>query len=295
MNRESDLSERTIARRSQALRDLIDHRGQVTTAEWVRGWSARTPPATMHEPAFLIGFPRSGTTLLDTFLMGHPGICIAEEKPMLQAVAEQLGDYERIAALDELEIRSLQDRYFAAAAEHVPDLGDRLLIDKYPLGAIDAALIHRLFPTAKIIFAQRHPCDVVLSCFITRFQPTPTLVSFFTLDDTAGLYDRVMALWEKCRAAMPLEVHNFKYEQLVENPDAQMRQLLAFLGLEWNDRVMDHEKVAESRNFISTGSYSQVIEPLYDRSVGRWTRYREQLGSVLPLLDPWAVKMGYSI
>jgi hypothetical protein len=116
-------------------------------------------------------------------------------------VAGQLGDYERIATLTESEGRDLRELYFAVAAEHVPELGDRLLIDKYPLGAIDAALIHRLFPTAKIIFAERHPCDVVLSCFMTRFQPTAALVSFSTLEDSAKLYDRLMSFWSQCRTA----------------------------------------------------------------------------------------------
>lgn len=293
MNRERDLSADTIAKRAQALRDLIDRRAQLTTSDWVRDWTAKDALPEAREPAFLIGFPRSGTTLLDTFLMGHPDVRVAEEKPMLQAVSAQLGDYERIASLDEAELRRLRGVYVEAVAEHVRDLGDRLLIDKYPLGAIDVTLIHRLFPTAKIIFTQRHPCDVILSCFMTRFQPSATLISFHTLDDSAKLYDRVMTLWEKSLAAMPLDVHQIKYEELVANPDAQMKGVTSFLGLEWHDKVMEHEKVAEGRSFISTASYAQVVEPVYDRSVGRWKRYAKQLEPVLPLLEPWAIKMGY--
>lgn len=295
MNRDSDLSEPVIAARAQALRDFVDRRAEITSAEWVLGWSARDSRPNMREPAFIIGFPRSGTTLLDTFLMGHPGICVAEEKPMLAAVSEQLGAYERIATLGESELKSLRDRYFAAAAEHVPYVGDRLLVDKYPLGAIDAALIHRLFPTAKIIFTERHPCDVVLSCFMTRFQPTATLVSFFTLEDCAQLYDRVMNLWEKSRAAMPLDVHAIKYESLVANAETEVRRLIDFLGLEWDESVADHERTAESRSFVSTASYAQVVEPLYDRSIGRWQRYREQMEPVLPILAPWAERFGYEM
>lgn len=293
MNRESDLSADAIARRAKAMRDLIDFRAELTTPEWVRSWSARVSTPEVREPTFLIGFPRSGTTLLDTFLMGHPDICVAEERPMLQAASEQLGEFERIATLDEAELRTLRERYIAAAAKHAPDLGDRLLIDKYPLGAIDTALIHRLFPTAKIIFMARHPCDVILSCFMARFQPTATLISFYTLEDGAKLYDRVMRLWENSRAAMPLDVHDIKYEELVADPLVQMQELIAFLGLEWDSQVMDHEKVAERRSFISTASYAQVVEPLYDRSIGRWRRYAKQLEPVLPLLEPWAIKMGY--
>jgi len=293
MNRESDLSPQVVARRSQALRELIDARARITTIEWVQSWSAEgdTPPA--RQPTFLIGFPRSGTTLLDTFLMGHPDLGVAEEGPMVQAVAARLGDYERIASLDAAELRSLRSCYFEAAARYVSKLGDRLLIDKFPLGAIEAGLIHRLFPTAKIIFALRHPCDVVLSCFMTRFQPTRTLISFSTLEDAARLYDKVMGFWSQCRAAMSLDVHDIRYEELVADPERTLRQLAAFLNLEWDDRLLQHEESAGKRSFIGTGSYAQVVEPLYDRSIGRWKRYREQLAPVLPLLEPWALKFGY--
>jgi tetratricopeptide (TPR) repeat protein len=295
MSRESDLSDRVIAQRAQALRQLIDRRAQLVSGEWFRGWSASSEKAVVREPAFLIGFPRSGTTLLDTFLMGHPQLCIAEERPMLQAVAQQLGEYERLAALDESELQSLRARYFESAADFVPELGSRLLIDKLPLGAIDTPLIHRLFPASKIIFALRHPCDVVLSCFITRFQPSPTLISFNTLEDSAKLYDRVMTFWTQCRAAMPLAVHTIKYEELVASPETNLRPLISFLGLDWNDDVLHHQKAAESRSFITTASYAQVIEPLYDRSIGRWKRYREQMKPVLPLLEPWAATFGYEM
>jgi Tfp pilus assembly protein PilF len=293
MNCVSDLSQDVIAKRSQALRAVIDDRVRITTPEWVGGWSAGDDVPKIREPAFLIGFPRSGTTLLDTFLMGHPDICIAEEKPMLQSVSERLGDFRRLAVLEADELRDLRDRYFRTAAEQVGEFGDRLLIDKYPLGAIDAALIHCLFPTAKIVFTQRHPCDVVLSCFFTRFQPTPTLTSFHTLEDTAKLYDKVMSLWQQCRVAMPLDVHELKYEELVGSPDTKMRQLVTFLGLDWDERVSDHQKVAGGRDFVRTASYAQVVEPLYKRSIGRWKRYAEQLAPVLPILLPWAERMGY--
>lgn len=291
MNRVSDLSESVIANRSQALRNLIDERAAITTAAWVRGWSSSGESA--REPAFLIGFPRSGTTLLDTFLMGHGGICIAEEKPMLQAVSAQLGDYSRLAQLDEAGIQALRDRYWQAANEFVGDEEDRLLIDKFPLGAIELPIFHRLFPTAKIILLERHPCDVVLSCFFARFQPTPALISFTTLEDTARLYDKVMSFWEQCRDAMPLQVHRLRYEELIGAPEAQVRQLVAFLGLDWDERVLDHQKVARERAFVPTASYAQVVEPLYDRSIGRWKRYRDQLAPVLPILLPWAERMGY--
>jgi tetratricopeptide (TPR) repeat protein len=295
MNLVSDLSRTVIAERAQALRDLIDERAALITSGWVQSWPSFPDEAGRPEPVFLIGFPRSGTTLLDTFLMGHPKICIAEEQPMLLAVSEQLGEFRRLASLGEAELRALRDRYFRTAAKLIPDIENRLLIDKFPLGAIEIGIFHRLFPTAKIIFLQRHPCDVALSCFFARFQPTPMLISFSTLEDTAMLYDKVMSFWERSRGAMPLRVHNLKYEDLVLDPERQMRQLVDFLELDWDERVLDHEKSAGRRAFVQTASYAQITEPLYDRSIGRWKKYRDQLAPVLPILRPWAAHMGYEM
>lgn len=295
MNRVSELSSDVIAKRSQALRDLIDERAAITTAEWMRSWTAPERIENAPEPAFLIGFPRSGTTLLDTFLMGHPGLCVAEEKPMLQAVSKKLGEYRRLAKLDPQTIMALRDEYFRTASLHLPELGDRLLVDKFPLGAIDLGIFHRLFATGKIIFLKRHPCDVVLSCFFTRFQPTPMLISFQTLEDSAKLYDKVMSFWQHLRMVTSLKVHEVAYEDLVTDPASQLRGLFAFLDIEWDERATDHQTSAVGRSFIASASYAQVVEPLHDRSVGRWKRYRAQLAPVLPTLLPWAEQLGYEV
>ena len=295
MNSVSELSADVIAKRSQALRDLIDERTAVTTTEWVDSWSVAESPQNEPEPAFLIGFPRSGTTLLDTFLMGHPELAIAEEKPMLQAVSRKLGDYERLAKLDAPAILALREEYFRTASLHVPELSDRLLVDKFPLGAIELGIFHRLFPTGKIIFLKRHPCDVILSCFFTQFHPTPMLISFQTLEDAAKLYDKVMSFWQQFRTVRSLNIHEIAYEDLVTDPASQLRRLFSFLDIEWDDRVTDHQTAAAERKFIASASYAQVIEPLHDRSVGRWKRYRTQLAPVLPTLLPWAKQLGYEL
>ena len=214
---------------------------------------------------------------------------------MLNAVARSIGSYKKLGTLTESELSELRALYFDEARKHVPDLGDRILVDKQPFAMIDAPLIHRLFPSARFVFAQRNPCDVVLSCFITRFEPNYALSNFTTLEGTADVYDRIIKFWFKCWNVMPLIVHVVRYERLVEDADSELRALLTFLGLDWTDRVLDHESTAADRRFINTPSYSQVVEPLYDRSIGRWERYREQMRPVLPLLEGWALAMGYDI
>jgi tetratricopeptide (TPR) repeat protein len=245
-------------------------------------------------PVFLVGFPRSGTTLLDTLLMGHVGIHVLEEEPLLQRAAEALGDFAFLPAQDAAGVEHLRGLYFATLDERDPPPG-KTIVDKLPLNLLGAPLIHRLFPDARFIFAARHPCDVVLSAFMQNFDLNPAMANFLDLENTARLYDLVLTFWTRCRELLPLDVHVLRYEALVADSEAQMRALIGFLGLEWDDRVLDNEGIAARRGLIATPSYHQVAQPIYATARGRWERYRDQLAPVLPILAPWAERMGYAV
>lgn len=295
MNAASGVAPQLVSARADAYRQMIERRSRLASRKWVRSWRKWRPADERADPVFLVGFPRSGTTLLDTLLMGHPRLCVTEEKPMLSAVAGKLGGYEHLANLSDKQLAELRELYLAEAATHVPDLDGRILVDKQPFAMVEAPLIYRLFPNAKILFVQRHPCDVVLSCFVTRFEPNAALANFVTLEGTARLYADLRRFWSQCRSIMPMIVHLVRYERLVDDAETEMRALIAFLGLEWTDALLDHRSRARDRGFINTPSYSQVVEPLYDRSIGRWQRYRKQMKPVLPMLEPWARRMGYEV
>lgn len=282
-------------RMAEDYRAMIRSRALATTPTWHQGWSAAAPSSGRPSPVFLLGFPRSGTTLIDTMLAGHPDVAVIEEKPLLHAAAQALGGFARLAGLGAAEIAALRARYFAALDGLEPAAAGRLAIDKLPLGIVDAALIHRLFPDARIVFAERHPCDVVLSGLMTRFDPQGGMANFLDLDDLADLYDAVMSYWRQCREVFPLRVHNIRYERTIADPEGELRPLADFLGLDWDDRLLDHVGSAKQRAYIGTPSYAQVAEPLYDRARGRWERYRDQLAPALPMLAPWCAAMGYEI
>jgi len=256
-------------------------------------YAARWAPVEAGErsaPIFLVGFPRSGTTLIDTLLMGHPDLHVLEEVPLLERAAAALGDFARLPDLDAVETERLRDLYFEALG---PIPGKRV-VDKLPLNLLGVPLIHRLFPDAKLIFAERHPCDVVLSCFTQNFDLNPAMANFLDLEDAARLYDLVLAFWTRAREILPLDVHTLRYEALVEDKEAEMRALVAFLGLPWDEGVLDNVGSAIRRGPIATPSYAQVAQAVYARASGRWERYREQMAPVLPRLAPWAERMGYS-
>jgi Flp pilus assembly protein TadD len=271
------------------LRRLAD----AITESWVDalprlGQGART------SPIFLVGFPRSGTTLLDTFLMGHSEAEVVEEMHMLGATELVLGRVTELPQKSMPTLEQARDAYFAELDRHVDDASHRRVVDKLPLNMLGLPVIYSLFPDAKVIFAQRHPCDCVLSGFMQSFVMNDAMACFLAIQDAADLYDAVMDVFARSRNLLPLNLHTLVYEELVSDPEAALRPLVEFLGFEWDDRMLDHRATARERGAIITPSYDQVVQPLNKKPSGRWRRYEKQLESVLPLLLPWAARLGYS-
>ncbi|ALJ15728.1 tetratricopeptide repeat-containing sulfotransferase family protein [Sphingopyxis macrogoltabida] len=266
-----------------------------TTQAWFAGWAEVPPASDRASPAFLVGFPRSGTTLLDTILMGHSRIHMLEELPIIEELGQSLGDLDHIRTLDAAAVADLRGRYFAELDKRAPPPAGALVIDKNPLSMIRVPLIHRLFPDAKFILAMRHPCDVVLSCYIQNFKPTEAMASFLDLANASRTYDSIFHYWENCRALFPIDVHMLRYEAMIADVAAATRPLFHFLGLDWEEGVLDHQKTAVERGFIRTPSYAQVTEPIYSSASGRWKRYEPQMREILPILAPWVERYGYSL
>ena len=272
------------------LRDQLER----TTADWRQSWKAPAIASSRPAPVFLVGFPRSGTTLLDTILMGHPGIAVLEEQSLLKAIGLGFDGFERVADIAEEELRALQDRYFALAAEKVKLTDNTLLIDKSPLNLQLVPQIMRLFPDARFILAMRHPADVVFGCFKANFRLNNAMSSFLALDTAAEFYDLTFRTWENSLKLFSPEVHTVRYESLIEDPEAALRPVIEGLGLEWNDRILDHQKTARDRGLVATASYAQVTEPIYRHADGRWRHYRRHLEPILPVLAPWIEEFGYA-
>jgi len=277
----------------------IDRLADQFTVDWLAHWNpAAAPPTVRPAPVFMVGFPRSGTTLTDTILRSHKDIAVVEEMPMVGKMVEIVealeGGYPAaMAGMDAATIEKLRTAYFTELDRHLePGEADRTVIDKYPLNLVEAGLIHRVFPTAKFIFVTRHPCDCVLSCYMQNFELNNSMANFLDLGDSASVYDKALSLWTRYREVMDLPVYTLRYEDLVEQLEDNVRPLLAFLDLAWDAGVMDYIKTAQRRK-IDTPSYDQVTQPLYTRARGRWEKYRAHLSPVLPVLLEWAARHGY--
>lgn len=249
------------------------------------------------DPVFLVGFPRSGTTLLDQILASHPDIATLEEVDNLGNAAGHLlelpGALKRISALTEDDVSRLRRDYWGRVRGHRRfDATRPVFIDKLPMNATLLAAAAAIFPQARIIFALRDPRDAVLSCFQQTFEMTGATIHFLSLTKAAELYDATMRLMRAQEKSLPLPIKRVRYEDVTGRFDRTIADVLGFLGLAWNENVRNFTETAKSRP-VNTPSAPQVIRPLYATSAGKWRHYAKQLRDVRKLLDPWAEAFGY--
>ena len=217
--------------RAAAYRQALGRNVEATTPQWAARWTDVEITDGRPSPVFLVGFPRSGTTLLDTMLMGHPDVEVLEEEPTFHRAGEAFADYLRMPDASADVVAAARDAYFEDLAKRTPMAPGKLIVDKNPLLMGAVPLIHRMFPDAKIILAVRHPCDVALSCFTTNFKLNDGMSSFLRLDTTAELYDLAFTCFEKARAVLPVATHTVLYEKVVADREAELKALFEFLGL----------------------------------------------------------------
>jgi Tfp pilus assembly protein PilF len=270
---------------------------RLLTREWVAAWPAVSFDDEHLSPAFLLGFSRSGTTLLERVIDSHPEIQVLDERPALNRLVGDLRSRARyphqIAALTSDDIRDLREDYFQNAARMIDFDSKKLLVDKGPLHTVQLPLIHRLFPDAKIIVSLRHPYDVCLSNFMQNFEKNPAMANFYRLEDAAIYYHAVMSVLKKAMDLLPLTTHIVKYEDVVADFEAEARDILDFLGRDWDDNLLDFYRVARKK-VVRTASAGQVTRPIYKDALDRWRRYGQYFEPVKEILDPFVAEFGYS-
>jgi tetratricopeptide (TPR) repeat protein len=257
-------------------------------------------PAMEVSPIFIVGFPRSGTTLLEQMLDAHPLLQSMDEQPfLLRAVAritdQGIGYPTELGKLSSSDLNDIRSRYWDAVRNRVPLAPDQRLVDKNPMNMVLLPIIRRLFPNAPVILAIRHPCDTVLSCFLQHFRSDLALLGR-DLTAVARSYSRAFGFWYSQWPLLRPDTHELRYEQLTADFATEVERLCAFLQLRRHEAMLAPGEHARAKGFISTPSYAQVLEPVGSRSVGRWKHYERHFGSeVLALLMPWIERWGYTL
>jgi tetratricopeptide (TPR) repeat protein len=245
---------------------------------------------------FLLGFPRSGTTLLEVVLDGHPDIVSLEEHELLtdgvlRFMREPL-DFGPLARASETEVAALRAAYWNGVRAAGVDVAGRVFIDKHPLNTLKLPLIAKLFPGAKILFAVRDPRDVVLSCVRRRFKINPSMFELLTLPGAAGFYDAVMTFAEAAKPALARPWHTVRYENMVQGLEREVRSVCEFIGIDWVAEMGDFAARVQARAH-ATPSTAQLSRGLVTSGLEHWRHYETRLQPLLPILEPWLQRLGY--
>lgn len=270
---------------------------RVTDSDY-RAWPVLQAPDASQSPVFVVGFPRSGTTLLEQMLDAHPNLQSMDERPFLNILAGQLHNIgievpEDLAKLNQRDCDELRKGYVLMGCGKVPRRWDARLVDKNPLNMLWLPMLHRLFPHAKIILAVRHPCDVIWSCYLQNFRAASLVSACRSLTHLARAYVAAMRYWLYHVEIFHPAVLVSRYEDLVADAPAQLQKIAAFLDLDDPAAMLRFASRAREKGFIKTPSYTQVIEPINPRGVGHWLQYRDSFDAVLPIVQPMLEQWGY--
>jgi tetratricopeptide (TPR) repeat protein len=260
--------------------DLADRFVDAVVGGWDREFMARLPASdsASDRPIFVLGLPRSGTTLVEQILVSHSEVTDGAEANLFRPAAMAVGGYtpdEMLASLPGPNGAALPSRV-ARAYLHLLDerfgktgrVVDKTLNQTRMLG-----LIHQCLPQAKFVWLRRHPAGIAWSCFRTRFAKGVDWTR--SLTDIGRHFRGEDRLWAHWTAVLPPEtLLTVPYEELVAEPDLWMRRILDHVGLPWEDQVRDFHKTDRA---VTTASFAQVRKPLYSKSATAWKRYEEKL------------------
>ncbi|WP_223788285.1 tetratricopeptide repeat-containing sulfotransferase family protein [Marinicella meishanensis] len=246
---------------------------------------------------FLVGFPRSGTTLIDTILSVHSQVHSIEEMPTIETVIKAIGqaggqhrDPQWLASADWSHWRQL---YWQQLKQHATVSPGQLVLDKLPLRFLEVAFIQQLFPAARFVFMLRHPGDVVISNFMQNYVPNQAFVHFSRIEEAVDMYAQCMEVWQQLAPHLGQQLMTVKYEALVSQPQTVVDKLCQFLRIPFQAEMLDTDRRLATRARVSTNSYAQVAEDINQGSVSRWRNYQAQLAPYQDQLQALIKAFGY--
>jgi hypothetical protein len=250
---------------------------------------------------FIVGYPRSGTTMVEQTITAHPAISAGDELVFISDLARiaprmlgsPLAYPECLADLwmgDNLLVLDQFRDYYLKRAEQLGiwEKGAKFFTDKMPLNETHLGLIHLIFPKAPIIHVRRHPLDILTSNFANFL--THGFNQAFDLKTSAQHMVLIDGLVEHYRRELDLHYMDIRYEDLVEDQEPNVRRMLDFVGVDFDPKTLAFH---ENQRYARTASYAQVTEKLYDSSVYRYRHYRKHMDEAVAILKPVLDRLGY--
>ena len=274
----------------------------ITSADlrrWRRAGDSLTPRKRI---AFLTGFPRSGTTLLEQIIASHADAIETDESgimpgqfiaPLVWKADDTLSALIEIRSFDAEQLNAGRACFYQLTENYLhQSIGERLLIEKNPLLTADLALALRLFPEASLLIALRDPRDVVLSYLFTMIPLNWSSAPAVNVIEACQFYADTMRHWLWWRKRLDWPHCEMAYERMIAEPLSETKRVAEFLGLPWDESMADERQRSE-RKAVRTPTYVDVTKPLYTRSIGRWKNYRQYLEPGLEVLKPFVAAFGY--
>lgn len=238
-----------------------------------RAWASKS-----EQPVFVIGMPRSGTTLVEQIIASHPLAFGAGERPEIVRFVRENVTPEQIDDLDPKSVNTFISHYLTVISKYAG--AAHRITDKMPANFLNLGLISLMFPNAKIIHCKRNPLDTCLSCYFQNFSEGLSFSNDLTaLGRYFRGYEKLMAHWEQ---VLPLEIHDVVYEDLVANLESESRSLIAHLGLDWDPACLEFFKTERQ---VTTASVWQARQPIYSSSLKTWQKYENHLGTLQDALN----------
>tara|TARA_Y100000590_G_scaffold468628_1_gene652209 strand:- start:281 stop:1849 length:1569 start_codon:yes stop_codon:yes gene_type:complete len=237
---------------------------------------------------FLVGFPRSGTTLLDSILSSHSKITVLEEQPLIENTINKLTEKQKIIC-NNLDKDKLRKTYFEQVSKitNEEQFSNKIIIDKMPLNLIYLNLIKNLFPESKIIFSLRHPLDTILSCYFQNFILNEAMVNFLDLQRTAEIFSICMEIFSSQKQKKSKNMLFVKYENLVSNFNEELLKICKFMEIKEELAMKNYYRSVSKKQRVRTASYNQVNKPIYTTSKYRWLNYKNELLPIMNIVDKW--------
>lgn len=277
------LQRKTFTYQADETNEIVDRFVNVYNPDFFKG--KREFGSTSRLPVFIVGMPRSGTTLVEQILSSHDLVHGAGEIEVFpgiyHSIAQQLNyvkpNPECMSLIDGHMVEEYSARYLQDLALHCPTASR--ITDKFPQNFFALGLIKTFFPNAYIVHCQRNPLDICISLFFHCFATFKATFELSELGQYYLQYQRLMSHWEDL---FPDEIFTVRYEDLVLDQERVSKQLIEYIDLEWDDKCLDFH--SNERNVLSP-SNMQVRQPIYQTSINRWKHYEKQLQPLVEMLQ----------